>query len=425
MSTTESSHIFRIALVAAIASIAICAQAADKYTVIRDFNPSSGGTIPYGALVMDTNGNLYGANSSGGSNGWGTIFELTPKAPAGWKYTQLYDCGVRLDCAVPMGSLVMDHAGNLYGVTIFGNVFEVSPNGAGDWTGSVIRMFGGGFDGSQPSPLVLDSTGNLYGTNATGGSNSLGYIFELSHSGGSWSLTHLHDFGGDDGAETTNTAGNIVAGVILDASRNLYGTTGAGGTSKKCSGGCGVIFKLKNASGIWTETVLHSFSGGDGSVPNASLLMDQSGNLFGTTTSGGAHGLGVVFKASQASGGAWQTSVLHHFTGVHLDGAYPNAALIMDSAGNLYGATFAGGGDLEGCQVLNDFGCGTVFEVSPNGAQWKTSVLHAFSGRKDGGFPGGVLLGSDGTLYGAAQSGGSLFEGVVFKLSPAGTAVAP
>jgi uncharacterized repeat protein (TIGR03803 family) len=424
MSTQESSHIFRISVVAVVFSICLCAQAADKYTVIRAFNPSSGGSIPYGALLMDTNGNLYGANSAGGTNGWGTIFELTPNAQGGWKYTQLYDCGVRQDCSVPMGSLVMDRSGNLYGVTIFGNAFEVSPNGAGDWSVSVIRTFDGGFDGNQPSPLAIDTEGNLYGTNATGGASSLGYVFELSHSGGSWSLIHLHDFGGHDGAESTDNAGNKVGGIILDDSGNLYGATGAGGTSSKCSGGCGVVFKLKNASGAWTESVLHSFGGADGSNPNASLLLDHAGNLFGTATSGGADGLGVVFEVSPASGGAWKTRVLHNFSGVHLDGAYPNAALVMDPAGNLFGATFAGGGDLESCQVMNDFGCGTVFELSLSGAQWKTSILHAFSGRKDGGFPGGVLLGADGALYGAAQSGGSLYEGVIFKLSPSGAAIA-
>jgi uncharacterized repeat protein (TIGR03803 family) len=418
MSTEESSHrIVRLSVVIAMLSIALCAQAADKYTVIRAFNPSTGGGIPYGALFMDEKGNLYGANSAGGTNGWGTIFELTPNAQGGWKYTQLYDCGVRLDCAVPMGSLVMDHAGNLYGVTIFGNVFEVIPDGAGGWTASVIRVFGGGFDGNQPSPLVIDSADNLYGTNATGGSDSLGYAFELSKSGGSWSLIHLHDFKGSDGAETTNTAGGIVAGVTLDSAGNLFGTTGAGGSSSKCSGGCGVVFKLTNESGIWTESVLHSFGDADGSNPNAALLIDQSGNLFGTATAGGKDGLGVVFETSPASGGSWTTRVLHHFTGIHLDGAYPNAALVMDSAGNLYGSTFAGGGDLQSCQVLNDNGCGTVFEVSLNSGQWKTTILHAFSGRRDGGFPGGVVLGADGGLYGAAQSGGSMSEGVVFKLS--------
>jgi uncharacterized repeat protein (TIGR03803 family) len=411
------SQCARIAAIVTIFLLAIGAQAADKYSVIRTFNPSAGGAIPYGALLMDKSGNLFGANSAGGTNGWGTIFELTPNGTGGWKYTQLYDCGVRLDCAVPMGSLVLDQDGNLFGVTAFGNVFEISPDGAGGWTGSVIRAFNGGFDGSAPSPLVRDTAGNLYGTNATGGSHSLGYVFELSPAGGSWSLIHLHDFGGSDGAETTNTAGNIVGGVIFDAAGNLYGTTGAGGSSSKCSGGCGVIFELKNQSGVWTESVLHSFGGSDGSNPNASLFMDHAGNLYGTATSGGVDGLGVVFESSPGSGG-WTTRVLHGFTGTHLDGAYPNAALISDPAGNLYGTTFAGGGDLKSCQVMSDFGCGTVFELSLSAGRWKTTILHAFSGRKDGGFPGGVLLGSDGDLYGAAQSGGKLYEGVIFQLSP-------
>ena len=157
-------------------------------------------------------------------------------------------------------------------------------------------------------------------------------------------------------------------------------------------------------------------------IPMPRCTWDHAGNLYGTATSGGADGLGVVFEASPVSG-SWTTRVLHSFTGAHLDGAYPNAALVADSAGNLYGATFAGGGDLQSCQVLSDFGCGTVYELSLSGARWKTTILHAFTGRKDGGFPGGVLLGSDGNLFGAAQSGGSLYEGVIFEISPAGSAV--
>ncbi len=151
--------------------------------------------------------------------------------------------------------------------------------------------------------------------------------------------------------------------------------------------------------------------------------MDAAGNLYGTATSGGTRNLGVVFEMSQVSG-AWRTRVLHNFTGVHLDGAYPNSALIMDAAGNLYGATEAGGGDLTSCQVMSDSGCGTVFEVSPSGTQWKTSILHAFSGRKDGGFPGAVVRDVGGNLYGAAEAGGPLFEGVVFKISPAAASTA-
>ncbi len=407
-----------IAVLAATFWLTVCAQAAAKYVTLRAFNPTSGGGIPYGRLLADQAGNLYGANSSGGTGNWGTIFELTPNGQQGWNYSVLYDC-TSMDCAVPMGSLAMDPAGNLYGVTYFGNVFEITHSGSEGWTATVLHAFTGGLDGTAPSPLILDAAGNLYGINATGGRDNLGYVFELSLSKGQWSSVHLHDFTGRDGAETTNTAGGEVAALIQDESGILYGTTNLGGTSTKCKGGCGVLFELKNDSGKWTETVVHNFTGSDGSNPDAALLIDAAGNLYGTATGGGADGLGVVFEMSRSSG-IWQTHVLHSFTGLRLDGAYPNSALVMDSAGNLYGATFAGGGGLQSCQVLTDVGCGVVFEISPTGTKWKTSTLHAFSGGIDGAFPGGVILDTEGNLYGGAEAGGQMFEGLVFKIaSPA------
>jgi uncharacterized repeat protein (TIGR03803 family) len=417
MKSRYRSRLLRlIAVMAATLWLTLCAQAAAKYITLRSFNPNSGGGIPYGGLLADQAGNLYGANSSGGTGNWGTIFELTPNGQDGWNYSVLYDCGTTTDCAVPMGSLAMDQAGNLYGVTYFGNVFEITHSVSEGWTATVLHAFTGGLDGIAPSPLILDAAGNLYGTNATGGPSNLGYVFELSISEGRWSLTHLYDFTGRDGAETTNTAGGQVAALIQDAAGNLYGTTSLGGTSTKCKGGCGVIFELKNDSGKWSETVLHNFSGTDGANPDAALLMNAAGNFYGTATGGGAKGLGVVFELSQSSG-MWKTSVLHSFTGVGLDGAYPNSALVMDSAGNLYGATFAGGGGLQSCQVLTDVGCGVVFELSPTGTKWKTSILHAFTGGVDGAFPGGVILDSEGNLYGGAESGGQMFDGLVFKIA--------
>ncbi|MFZ0732388.1 MAG: choice-of-anchor tandem repeat GloVer-containing protein [Candidatus Sulfotelmatobacter sp.] len=405
-----------VVVIAAVFSLAMCAEAANTYSVVRNFSPRSG-DIPYGGLLMDQAGNLYGADSSGGTQNWGAIFELTPNGKGGWTYTEIYDCGKADDCSVPVGSLVMDEAGDLYGVTYFGNVFELMPSGSGVWTGRVIHTFGGGSDGSAPSPVILDGDGDLYGVNGTGGHNNLGYVFELTSSIGGWSLVHLHDFTGSDGAETTNTAGGQVAGLVWDSAGNLYGTTGLGGSSAKCQGGCGLIFELKNDSGSWTETVLHDFTGSDGANPDAPLTMDAAGNLYGTTTSGGTKGLGVVFKLAPSSG-TWSSKVLHDFTGAHLDGAYPNTALIVDAGGNLYGATESGGADLQSCQVMNDFGCGTAFELSPNGTQWKISILHAFTGRKDGGFPGGVVRDSSGNLYGAAQAGGANAGGLLFKIVP-------
>lgn len=416
MKSIELSKIWGIALVVTFLSFTMSAQAA-TYSVVRNFNQTAGGEIPYGQLLMDPQGNLYGAASAGGPGNSGTIFQLSPNGSGGWNYTTLYQCGTTNECTVPMGSLVMDQSGDLYGVTYFGNVFELSPNGSGMWTATLVHAFNGGVDGNAPSPLTLDAAGNLYGANATGGTNNLGYIFELSPTIGGWSLIHLHDFSGSDGAESINTAGQQIAALIQDADGNLYGTTAAGGSGTTCQGGCGVVFKLQNQSGTWNETVLHSFTGNDGAAPDAALLLDATGMLYGTTTSGGSNGKGVLFRMQQSSA-SWRMQILHNFTGIHLDGAYPNAALTMDDAGNLFGATLAGGANLQGCQVMSDTGCGTVFELSPNSTGgWKMTILHAFSGRKDGGFPEGIVRDRNGNLFGGAEAGGAGFEGLVFKIS--------
>ncbi len=416
MKTKDKPKILSVLALLAFLCVALCAQAGSKYTIVRTFNASAGGVLPAGALLMDSAGNLYGADTQGGSTNGGTIFELIPNGQGGFTYKDLYECNNAFDCTLPVGSLVMDAAGNLYGSSLFGHVFEISKTSSGTWTASVIHDFGDQV--APPSSLVLDAAGNLYGINPTGGTNNLGYVFELSPSQSGWSLTHLHDFRGDDGAATTGNTENQVGGLIVDSTGNLYGATVAGGASKNCSGGCGVVFELTNNSGAWTETVLHSFSGKDGANPIAPLMMDASGDLYGTASNGGAKGFGSVFKASRASG-AWQTRVLHSFTGAHLDGEFPDSALVMDPSGNIYGTTEAGGGDLKSCQVWNDNGCGMVFELSPNGAQWRESILKAFSGGTDGAFPQGVVLDGNGNLFGVAQAGGRLFEGLVFEISPA------
>jgi uncharacterized repeat protein (TIGR03803 family) len=406
----------RSVLAMLVTSILFCTAglAADKYTVVRAFNPSAGGVLPAGALVMDATGNLYGTNTQGGKHNGGTIFELMPNAQGGWTYNDLYDCSSTSDCTLPVGSLVIDNAGNLYGSSLFGHVFELT-RASGAWTAIVLHNFG--IEIAPPSSLVLDASGNLYGINPTGGKNNLGYVFKLSPAQTAWALTDLHDFRGIDGAATTGNTENQVGGLIFDDAGALYGATVAGGTSTKCAGGCGVVFQMTNHSGAWTETVLHSLDGNDGANPIAPLMMDTARNLYGTASSGGAKGLGTVFQLSRVSGG-WQASVLHSFSGVHLDGAYPDSGVVQDSSGNLYGTTESGGGDHTSCQVQSDYGCGMVFELSPNGSQWKESILKAFSGRNDGAFPQGVILDGNGNLYGAAQGGGSEFEGLIFELSP-------
>lgn len=290
-------------------------------------------------------------------------------------------------------------------------------------TENVLYTFTGGSDGATPvGTLVADSAGNLYGAARFGGATSItcpyeslgcGVVFELTpNSGGGWAETVLYTFsGGTDGAAP-------VAGVTRDANGNLYGTTLNGGdtSSKAClaalSPGCGVVFELTpNSGGGWTQTVLYKFKGGtDGWDSTAPVTLDSSGNLYGTTSQGrgsgcGGHGCGEVFELSPNGSGGWQYKVLHAFTGA-TDGGIPSSGVTVDASGNLFGTTFERG------KVANcgGFGCGTVYELSPNGTGgFQFRVIHEFSGIKDGGAPQGApIVDAAGNLYGPASIGGSL-----------------
>ena len=394
----------RVALLSSVVSLTISAQALGGETIIHSFNPANhGGINPSGGLMMDGSGSFYGSALDG------TIFEFKPNGSGGWTYNVLCNCSGTYG----YGSLVMDKSGNLYGANYFGEVYQYSPGGPGAWSGNQIYAFSGPA-GSGPSPLTLDSDGNLYGVYAYGGSHGKGFVFRLSQgSNGAWSLTHIHDFSGTDGATTSqNNAYTLVGGLTIDSSGDLYGTTGQGGTSANCHSGCGVVFKLTKSSGGWTEEVLHSFTGSDGINPDAPVLLDAAGNLYGTTTDGGGKGFGAVFEISAATG---MTQDLYSFTNANGDGAYPNSLLVLDAAGNLFGTTEAGGGTTN-CTVASDNGCGTVYELRKESGVYKESVLNRFLGEGNGGFPGGVSLGTDGNLYGVAEVGGGDNKGLFFKI---------
>jgi uncharacterized repeat protein (TIGR03803 family) len=372
-------------------------------SVIHNFNTASGGGVnPSGGLLMDAAGNLYGTALDG------TLFEFSPDGSGGWNYKVLCKC----PATYGYGSLVMDRSGNLYASTFWGEIYRYSPGGSSGWVPTLLYYFGGP-SGSGPSPLTMDEEGNLYGVYGFGGVHGKGFVFKLSQqSNGSWLLSHIHDFSGADGtAYAQNNAYTLLGGLAMDSSGNLYGTANQGGSTAKCASGCGVVFELVNSGGRWSYKLLHSFSGTDGMNPDATLLIDAAGNLYGSTTSGGTRGFGVVFKISIDTR---QASTLYNFTNANGDGAYPNSALIMDAAGNLFGATEAGGGSTT-CTVENVTGCGTVFELTPNGTGYKEKILARFSGRWGGGFPGGVTMGLDGHLYGVAEVGGNSNKGVFFK----------
>jgi uncharacterized repeat protein (TIGR03803 family) len=206
--------------------------------------------------------------------------------------------------------------------------------------------------------------------------------------------TVLHSF------NSATDGGLPLGGVIMDKKGNLYGTAEIGGSSS-CSGfGCGTVYELA-ANG--TFTVLHAFGAGtDGQYPNAGVIEDKAGNLYGTTSDGGTSGSGTVFKVTR--GGA--ETVLYSFSG-GIDGANPNGALVSDASGNLYGSTFGGG----------DYGQGVVFKVTPAGTE---SVLYAFTGGDDGSYPSTLVMDSAGNLYGAAEAGGANNLGTVFEIAPSG-----
>ncbi len=333
--------------------------------VIHNFDGSDG-TDPGGELIFDAAGNLYGTTNRGGGPGDGVVFELTPGANGSWTDNTLFTFS-GADGQWPGGGLTFDASGNLYGTTGWGCgmgcIFELTPNTGGGWTESVLYGFQfEGKNGSYPSggSLIFDASGNLYGTLAFGGQEGcspygngcygFGVVFELSPSGdGTWTQKVLHTFQGKDGESPTCT-------LVFDAAGNLYGTAFAGGDLSLCSGyGCGVVFELTpDAGGGWTEHVLHKFTGGkDGGVPFAGLIFDAAGNLYGTTTKGGAHGYGVVFKLSPNSNGGWNETMLHSF--IDAPGAYPWAGLIFDAAGNLYGTTQG-----DGSKTF-----GSVYEITP------------------------------------------------------------
>jgi len=356
-------------------------------------------------LVFDGAGNLYGTTYNGGAFNFGSVFELSPSA-GGWTRTDLYSFTDGTDGALPSPyqSLVFDTAGNLYGTTTentrgVGEVFKLSPNG-GTWTLSVLKIFKAG---APYGALVFDASGNLYGTI----SNASGTVFEMSPaSGGSWNYRILHTF-----KRFTRDGADPFAALAFDSSGNLYGTTRDGGDASNCGAlGCGTVFKFTPASGgTWHYRVIYRFKGGtDGKLPYAGVVSDSAGNLYGTTSEGGnegctigSGGCGIVFELSPNSNGTYRETRIHLFTGPSKDGGAPNGGLILDHAGNLFGTTPFGGS-------LAD---GTVYKLTPTAGRWKETVLYNFGDNGDGGQPdAGLISDSSGNLYGTTTIAPTAFE---------------
>jgi len=421
-------------LVAATTILGAWTADAPVETVIYSFQGGDDGGIPYAPLTWEA-GAFYGAADIGGSacDSCGYIYKLTPPAPGqtSWTKTILYNFPAATEGAHPQSRLIFDKAGAIYGTTStggigVGTVFKLTPPSGQQtaWTETELHSFTGK-DGEFPyGPLIMDDRGALYGTAEGGGSHGGGVVFRLapSTSGGhTWTEAVIYSFtGGSDGEAP-------LGGVIEDQRGTLFGTTQYGG-----SAGLGTVFKLVQTDDWrreWSETVLHSFTGGDGANPNAGLIMDRRGNLYGPTSQGGtgicaeSSGCGTIFELSPPASAkaAWTETVLHGFTG-GADGSYPNSTLALGDEGTLYGAAVNGGGS--GC---GGSGCGIVFKLTPPAAEpapWAETVLNRFKGGKDGAYPSSVVFRDTrlGLLFGTAYSGGlgncSIGPcGVAFELS--------
>jgi uncharacterized repeat protein (TIGR03803 family) len=439
---TLPTAILAFSIFALSATTTLCL--AQTEIVLHSFTGGRDGADPDGRMLLDNKGNLYGTTNEGGSSscfpsyGCGTVFELHFSSGL-WRERVLHTFSNDIaDGGFPFGGVVSDVKGNLYGTTLYGGcniqfgacgtIFEVSRTRSGPWKERVIYSFTGGADGALPlGELVFDTAGNLYGVATTSGINNAGVVFELTPvGGGKWTQQVLHSFtGGNDGAVP-------FAGLAIDGQGNLYGTTMAGGGAGSCVpinsySYCGTAFELSppiTKGGQWTETILHSFAGGsDGSNPAGGLVSDSQDNFYGTTESGGGLGTcpnsanpycGTVFELSPPgpNGGPWTETVLYSFSGGS-DGAFPSSAVVFDGLGNLYGTTLEGGNS--DCT----FGCGTVFKLTPSPNGWSETSLYSFSGGADGAVPSpSLVIDSSGNLYGVAEAGGQYGHGVVFEIMP-------
>ena len=390
--------------------------------VLYSFTGTPDGATPTSGLTFH-NGNFYGTTCFGGSSGdatvcnglnllpgfgGGTVFELSPNGSGGWNQNIIYSFCSQPNCAdgenPEFAGVIFDQNGNMYGTTFnggakgYGVVFELSPNGSGGWTESVLYSFKNSPDGANPiNGVVMDQAGNLYGTTYAGGSsNGNGTVFKVSRSGSSWTERNLGNI---------NSVGS---GLTIDSAGNIYGTTFQG------------VFKLTpDGQGGYSAKVIFTFNPNkksqQGSDPAGTLAVDSAGNVYGTTMQGGAHGFGTVYELVKGSTG-YTGKVLCSFSQAYGEnGIYPFAGVVVDPSGNLYGTTTQGG------QFNSD---GSIYElVAANNYQEKRIL--SFNG-SDGAYPyASLYLDSQGYLYGTTvygTNGGSQSDGVVFIVNPHATA---
>jgi uncharacterized repeat protein (TIGR03803 family) len=403
MTTTTRSSLAKF-LVLAFSFFILCAESWSQTEKVLYSFTGPDGSMPWGGVIADSQGNIYGATTVGGALGCcGTVFELSPSSNGTWTEKVIYDIslGEGIDGYLPYGDLVFDSKGNLYGSTLSGGtyfagvVFQLSPAAGGTWTEKVLYNFTGGADGGSlyACGLTVDAAGNIFGNSDGGGAYGYGAIFEIIPGpNGTFTEKVIHSFkGGNDGMDPYSSP------LAIDAKGRLYGATPSGGAHDS-----GVVYELTpQSNGTWSEKIIYAFPNAGLGDPFGGLAMDRAGNLYS------AYAFGIFALVPQKDG-TWTEKTLYNFSGSP-DGAYPEG-VIFDNAGNLYGTTSTGGAHR-----------GTVFELSPSSnGSWSERVLHRFQpDGVDGIFPqfGPVAIDASGNVYGSTPQGGSAGQGVVFEIT--------
>ncbi len=411
-----------LVMAALIAAMAPATQA-QTFTILHNFTGGADGYYPSAGLIFDGSANLYGGA------GPAAIFRLKLQG-AEWVFSPIFEFNGS-DGDFLHGRLTVGPDGALYGASYFGGIPDCA-DGAGCglifslrpprtfcgtpfcfWTQTALYEFNPlnlPSDGYFPNGgIVFDTAGKLYGTTDSGGLQGQGTVYELTPSQSAWVETVVHGFTGGLDGGIPN------AGMVIDDAGNLYGTTYAGGDPTCYPGpnSCGVVFELSPTSSGWVETVLHTFQSSDGAFPLGGLISDRNGNLYGTTSIGGSNGGGTVFELSP-SGGGWTFNVLYNFSGNPRSQVGPEGLLAIDASGNLYGVT-----NSEGSQSA-----GNLFKLTPNGGHWTYTDVHDFAiSPTNGAFPfDGPTLDPNGNIYGTSGEGGtgtcSYGCGVVYKITP-------
>lgn len=407
------------ALVLAVTLILAASAWASSETVLYNFCAQTScvdGYTPYGSLVADSSGNLYGTTYNGGAHSFGEVFELV-NSNGTWSENVIYSFlgSASNDGAYPFAGLVIDATGkHLYGTTVYGgasnegSVFELS-NSGGTWTETVLHTFDdiSGSDGYYPyGALAFDAAGNLYGTTQGGGKLGGGTVFQLKASNGKYTYKVIHGF-----TTSSSSAYYPYAGLVVDSKNGyLYGTTYYGGVIWNA----GAVYQLRQVSGVWIFSVVYNFLGDSlGQYTESSLAADATGNLYGTTYEGGDFNLGAVFKLTLGTNNKFTYKIIYSFKGyAKKDGAYPYyAGVTLDSAGNLYGTTYQGGSS-----AANNLNYGTVYKLTAG--TYKESLLWSFGTSGDGYYPYHGAIPVNGKVYGTTNSGGSHGGGIVFEVTP-------